>query len=219
MIVCLTIVSLEMYIATFRLLLQAMRSTDYTAPFISRRSAVIGAFRSSHRFIAPTSSSSSVVRFCAVFLLLCFLILDIHASRISIPLSLLMLLGWSLTWIASLTPRVYQWGSRSINLTSFQIEYWPVSWACSKMGEVWVQASRIFLSFSFRRSFCFPDVDFAALYGNPIDYGILFSWIDGVLYVTSTVSYQTWRHCEYLVLGSGGEAPLLLVDKVKRRWI
>ena len=28
----------------------------------------------------------------------CFLIVDIHASRISIPLSRLMLLGWSLTW-------------------------------------------------------------------------------------------------------------------------
>ena len=41
------------------------------------------------------------------------------------------------------------------------------------------------------RSFCFPDEDFAALYGNPIDYAILFSWIDGVLCVTGTVSYQT----------------------------
>ena len=39
----------KMYIATFRLLtacLQAMRSTGYAAPFISRWSAVIGAFRS-----------------------------------------------------------------------------------------------------------------------------------------------------------------------------
>lgn len=52
--------SLEMYMATFRLLnaslLQAMRSTYYTAPFISRRSAVMGAFQSSHCSIVPTSS-------------------------------------------------------------------------------------------------------------------------------------------------------------------
>ena len=51
--------------------------------------------------------------------LLCCLIVSIHASGISIPLSLLMLSGWSLMWIASLTLRVYQCGSRrSINLTS-----------------------------------------------------------------------------------------------------
>ena len=40
-----------MWMATFQLLtaslLQAMRSTDYAAPFISQRSAVVGAFRSS----------------------------------------------------------------------------------------------------------------------------------------------------------------------------
>ena len=52
-----------MYIATaFRLLtgrlLEAMRSTDCTAPFISRRSAVVDAFRSSHCFIVPISSCS-----------------------------------------------------------------------------------------------------------------------------------------------------------------
>ena len=66
----------------------------------------------------------SLVRCCTV-LLLCFLIVGIHASGISMPLSLLMLLGWSLMRIASLTLRVYQWGSRSINLTSFQIRLHP----------------------------------------------------------------------------------------------
>ena len=35
-----------------------MRLHDYTAPFISRRSAVIGAFRSSHCSIVPASSCS-----------------------------------------------------------------------------------------------------------------------------------------------------------------
>ena len=41
----------------------------------------------------------------------------------SIPLSLLMLLGWSLMWIASLTLRVYQWGPRSLNFTSLQSSF------------------------------------------------------------------------------------------------
>jgi len=50
------------WIATFRLLtaslLQAIRSTDRTVSFISQRSAVIGAFRSSYCSIVPTSSCS-----------------------------------------------------------------------------------------------------------------------------------------------------------------
>ena len=46
------------------------------------------------------------VRCRTALLLLSFLIVGIHASGISIPLSLLMLLEWSLIWIASLTLRV-----------------------------------------------------------------------------------------------------------------
>ena len=45
----------------------------------------------------------SAVRCHTALLLLCFLIVGIHASGISIPQSLLMLSGWSLIWIASLT--------------------------------------------------------------------------------------------------------------------
>ena len=81
--------------------------------------------------------------------LLCFLIVGIHASGISTPLSLLMLLEWSLIWIASLTLRVYRWGSRSINLTWFHKGRCPVSFACSETAEVCVWASRISLSCSF----------------------------------------------------------------------
>jgi len=33
------------------------------------------------------------------------------------------------------------------------------------------------------RSPCFPDVDFAALTGNPVDNTILFSRVDGVLWL------------------------------------
>ena len=54
--------------------------------------AVIGAFRSSlFQCIVP-----SAVCCRTVLLLLCFLIVGIHASAFSIPLSLLMLLGLSL---------------------------------------------------------------------------------------------------------------------------
>ena len=48
---------------------------------------------------------SAIARFSCF----CFLIVGIHASGISIPLSLLMFPGWSLMWIASLTLHVYQW--------------------------------------------------------------------------------------------------------------
>jgi len=108
---------------------QAMRSIVYVSLFVAWWFAAIGVFRSSLLFrlldVVP-----SQVRF-VVGRLLCFLIVGIQASGISIPLSLLMLLGWSLIWIASLTLRVYQWESRSINLTSFQIGRCPVSLACS----------------------------------------------------------------------------------------
>ena len=59
------------------------------------------------------------------------LTVGIHASGISIPPSLLMLLRWSLMWIASLTLRDYQCGSRSINLTSSQRRQCTVPLACS----------------------------------------------------------------------------------------
>ena len=101
-----------MYIATFRLHtaspLQAMRSTGHawsykvwcSAVISCFSTALIGAFRSLlfTQWFAP-----SAVRCRTALLLLCFLIVGIHASGISIPLSLLMLLGWSLIWIASLT--------------------------------------------------------------------------------------------------------------------
>ena len=48
----------------------------------------------------------SAVRCRTALLLLCFLIVGIHASGISIPLSLFFFLGWSPIWIASLTLRV-----------------------------------------------------------------------------------------------------------------
>ena len=130
-----------------------MRSTGCASQYESRWSALIGAFRSS---LFRCEVFSREVRFevvpsavrCCTSLLLCFLIVGIHASGISIPLSLLMLSGWSLTWIASLTLRVYQFESRSINFTSFQSGWWPALLAWSETAEVWVRASRISLSCS-----------------------------------------------------------------------
>jgi len=93
---------------------QAMRSIVYLSLFVAWWFAAIGAFRSSLLFLLLDVVPSQV----CFGRLLCFLIVGIEASGISIPLSLLMLLGWSLIWIAFLTLRVYQWGSRSINLTN-----------------------------------------------------------------------------------------------------
>ena len=90
------------------------------------------------RWVAP-----SEVRWHTVLLLLCFMVVGIPASRKYIPSSLLILLGWCLTWIASLTLHVYQWGSRSINFTSFQSRWCPLSRASSETTEVQVRASRM----------------------------------------------------------------------------
>ena len=58
-------------------------------------------FDPSDQWFAP-----SAIRCRTALLLFCLLVLGIHASGISIPLSLLMLLGWSLMWIASLNLRL-----------------------------------------------------------------------------------------------------------------
>ena len=86
---------------------QVTRSIVYVSLFVPWWFAAIGAFRSSLLF-RLLDVVLSQVRF-VVGRLLCFLIVGIQASGISIPLSLLMLLGRSLIWIASLTLRVYQW--------------------------------------------------------------------------------------------------------------
>ena len=59
-----------------------------------------------------------------------------------------MVSGWSLMWVASLTLRVYQCESRSLDFTSFQSERWPVLLTCSETAEVWVRTKRISFSCS-----------------------------------------------------------------------
>ena len=105
--------------------------------------------------------------------LFCCLIVGIQARGISIPLSLLMLLGWSLIWIASLTLGVYQWGSRSINLTLLQIGICPVSLACSATAEVWVRVNRMSSSCSFILSRI--DLPVSPIYTLPHFHGILWT--------------------------------------------
>ena len=76
---------------------QAMGSTGYAKPYKALcptvsylfSTAVIGAFRSSLFWLAAPPVACLFV----ALLLLCFLIVGIHASGIPIPLSLLMLLG------------------------------------------------------------------------------------------------------------------------------
>lgn len=107
-----------------------MSSIVYVSLYVARLFPVIVAIRSSLLFqlegIVPLE-----VRFVNGPLLR-FLIVGIHASGISIPLYLLMILGWNLMWMVSSTLRVYQRGSRSINVTSFQIGRCPVSLARSE---------------------------------------------------------------------------------------
>ena len=76
----------------------------------------------------------------------CFHMVSIHASGISIPLSLLMLLGWRQIWITSLTRQVCQCGSRSMCLTSFQLGPCLVALSCSTTAEVWQWARCMSLS-------------------------------------------------------------------------
>jgi len=145
---------------------QAMRSIVDVSLFVAWWFAAIGAFRSSLLFrlldVVP-----SQVRF-VVGRLLYFLIVGILASGISIPLSVLILLGWSLIWIAWLFD---QWGSRSINFTSSQIGRCPVLLACSETVEVCVRASRISLSCSFFLSYIALPV--SPMYTFPHSHGIL----------------------------------------------
>ena len=129
---------MQMAVARATQLHQAIRPTGYASPFKQGAPLWLVGFRYSLiGCVVP-----SAFRFRTYLLLLCFLILGIHASGISIPLCLLMLLGWSLAWIASLTLRVYQSGSRSMNFTSFQSGLCPVL-AFSGTAEVWVRTSRM----------------------------------------------------------------------------
>ena len=83
---------------------------------VSQTSLMVGGFRSK-ALLALWEEETDPSAVCSVRdRLSCYLIVGIHVSEISIPLFLLMLLGWSLMWIASLTVREYQWRSRSLSI-------------------------------------------------------------------------------------------------------
>ena len=133
-IVCLTIAYLIL-IATFRPhtadLHQAIVSIYWVELFVppwllvigvSQISLMFGGFRSKALLVLwEEETDPSVVR-CGRGRLSCCLIVIMHASGISIPLSLLMLLGWSRMWIAFLTLREYQWG-KAVPVTFYYSEY------------------------------------------------------------------------------------------------
>ena len=91
---CLTFVSLIL-IATFWPHTEGLHQPIYWT------SLMFGGFWSKALLaLWEEENDPSAVR-CGWDRLSCFLIVGIHTSGISIPLSLLMLLGWSLMWIAS----------------------------------------------------------------------------------------------------------------------
>ena len=106
---------------------------------------------------------------------LVFLIVGIHASGISIPLSLLILLGWSLLSIAPLTLHV-------------QNKEWLVSdvvgmlWNGGGLGTGESDVSIVLLNSVLHRSSSLSDVYLATFTGNPVNYAILFSRVVSVLW-------------------------------------
>ena len=175
-----------MYIAMFQLhtasLHQAMRSTGYVNPYKPLYSAVIGWF--STAVISAFRSSLfqwvvfSAVRFFAALRLLCFLIVGIQASGISIPLSLLMLWGWSLMWITSLTLCVYQCGSQSINFTSSKVDSVRCCGCALKrrgLGTGESDVSVMLLYPVFHWSSSLADVNFVTFTGNSVNNAVLLS--------------------------------------------
>ena len=105
---------------------------------------------------------------------LVFLIVGIHASGISIPLSLLILLGWSLLSIAPLTLHV-------------QNKEWLVSdvvgmfWNGGGLGTGESDVSIVLLNSVSHRSSSSFNVQLPTFTGNPVNYAILFSQVVSVL--------------------------------------
>ena len=144
---------------------QATRSKVCVSLSVAPLSVVVGGYWcavilvhfSSHYYSEYYNVVPSEVLF-VIDRLLCFLIVGIHALGGTIPLSLLMKLGWSLEWMASLTLRMYQWESWSIKLTYSSTGTCPVSLMFSETAEFWVRASHISSSSSLILSFIAPPV-------------------------------------------------------------
>ena len=95
-------------------------------------------------------------------------------------------LGWSLMWILSFRDPMCVPARISINkldLVPNQIVARLVG--LFRNGEALGTGERyipvMFFDPLLHKSPCFPDVDFAALAGNPVNYTVLFSWVNSVL--------------------------------------
>ena len=130
-----------MWNATFRLLtaslLQAMRSPSSGAALYIM--VVCCDWCISIRLLFPFTMASSGVRWFLVRRWFRYFFIEgIHATGISAPLSLFMLFGLSLVWIASSTFLVYQWLSRLICLkkNTKQLIAWIMRFTLDKWFEI-----------------------------------------------------------------------------------
>ena len=140
---------------------------------VLRTLLMVGGFRFEALLaLLEENNVSSAVR-CGTVRLLCCLIVHvgIHASEISISLSLLMLSGWSLLWVSSLTLLGYQWGSRSINflvpkkiMSGLIVVFWN-GWG---LGSWKLYIPIVLLNPFMHASFCFANVYFSAFARNLI---------------------------------------------------
>ena len=139
--------------------------------------AVIGAFRSAlFQLAAPTAA-----HFFVALSLLCFLIMDISASGISIPLSLLMLLSM----VKSYVNRLFDPACVPMWITINKLYLVPKRMV---PGVVicWIWASQMSQSCSFillHRSFSLTDVNLAAFIGNSVNNAVLFSRVGMVFWL------------------------------------
>ena len=123
---------------------------------------------------------SEMVFFCTTLLLLCFLIVGIHSSGISIPLSLFIYMN-CLFDFARVVIRV------TINKFYFVPEWFVSSfvsmlWIGWDLGTGESDVSIVLFNSALRRSSSPSDVHLAAFSGNPVNYAILFSRVDSVFW-------------------------------------
>ena len=152
-----------------------MRLIVYVSLFVACWFAAIGAFRSSLLFrlldVVPSQVHFVVDR------LLCFLIVSIQASGISISLSLLMLLELKSSMDSLFDPTCVPVRVTINKLNVFPNRKMPrfvsVLRNCGGLRTSKPYISVMFFYPVLHRSPCFPDVDFAALTWNPIDDTVL----------------------------------------------
>ena len=166
-----------------------MRSTGCASPYESRWSAVIGVFGSSLFRCEVVSRevwfevAPSAVRW-RTGLLLCFLIVGIHASGILIPLSLLMLSGWYVDSFPDPTGVPVRVSINKLYLVPKRVVAGLIGVLRNGRGLGTSESYIPVMLFDplLHRSSCFANVDFSAFTGNPLDYAVLFGRIDGVLW-------------------------------------